>query len=168
MEFNIIPITDEEYSALTTVQKKLVRTAQKSKNELEHSMEQELVEFKMLLIADNMYNSSLYEAKAALLQQEVDYKVEILAEQLLFNMSLNEPTTDDETGNEGGDESAGYIVDYELSYLERYIIVRDYYLAIEDADERLALYAADETAQAYLGSYYSTLYDYLYSLSQSG
>ena len=165
MEFNIISITDEEYEALTTVQKKLERTAQKSKNELDHDMEQELLEFKKILLADNMYNSSLYAAKQAELQDEVDYQVAILVEQLEFNMALNEPTTDDETGNEGGDESAGYIVDYELSYLERYIIVRDYYLAIEDADERMALYTADETAKAYLGSYYSTLYDYLATLS---
>lgn len=165
MEFDIISITEEEYEALTTVQKKLVRTAQKSKNKLEHEMEQELLEFKKLLLADNMYNSSLYAAKQAELQGEIDYEVAVLAEQLEFNMALNEPTTDDETGNEGGDESAGYIVDYELSYLERYIIVRDYYLAIEDSSERMALYAADTTAQAYLGSYYSTLYDYLATLS---
>lgn len=165
MEFNIISLSDDELEALTTVQQKLVRTAQKSKNKLEHEMEQELREFKMLLLADNMYNSSLYAAKQAELQAEVDYEVAILYEQLIFNMALNEPTTDDETGNEGGDESAGYIVDYELSYLERYIIVRDYYLAIEDSSERMALYAADTTAQSYLGSYYSTLYDYLATLS---
>ena len=35
------------------------------------------------------------------------------------------------------------------------------YLAIEDPAERMALYAADEVAAEYLGSYYSTLYNYL-------
>ncbi len=165
MEINIISLSQAELEALTVIRQKLVRTAQKAKNELEHKMERELNEYKKLLYTDNVFNSSLYESKRASLQAEVDYKVDILREQLIFNMGLNEPTTDDETGNEGGDESSGYIVDYELSYLERYIIVRDYYLAIADPSERMALYAADTTAQAYLGSYYSTLYDYLYSMS---
>ena len=61
--------------------------------------------------------------------------------------------------------SPGYIVDYELSYLERYILVRDYYLAIEDPAERLVLYRADTVAQSYLGNYYTTLYNYLSTLT---
>ena len=86
----------------------------------------------------------------------------VLREQLIFNMSLNEPTHDGETGGDDiGGEDAGYVVDYELSYLERYILVRDYYLSIEDPAERMALYAADEVAQNYLDHYYTTLYNYL-------
>ncbi len=161
MEFNIIAVTEAELEAFTLIQQKLLRTAQKAKNELEHKMQLALVEFEKMLYANNTYRSGLYLAKQAELQQEVDYQVAILREQLIFNMALNEPTTDGETGDSGGSEDAGYIVDYELSYLERYILVRDYYMAIEDVSERMALYAADETAKNYLGTYYSSLYDYL-------
>ena len=66
----------------------------------------------------------------------------------------------------GGDEGAGYVVDYSLSYSERYVIVRDYYLAIADPAERMALYTADEVAKRYLDSYYGSLYNVLYTYSQ--
>ncbi len=117
MIIDIIPLSGEELGALPAVQQKLVRTAQKAKNQLEHKMEGELAEFAKLLHAGNMQDSSLYDAKRGELESEYDYQTEILREQLLFNMSLNEPTEGGETGEPGGDESAGYIVDYELSYL---------------------------------------------------
>lgn len=160
MEFDIINLSAEEVQALTTVQLKLLRTAQQKKNALEHEMRQELEVYRCLCYTNNVFRSSLYEDKKAELEQEYEYQVEILREQLIFNMSLNEPTHDGETGDDGGDDTA-YIVDYELSYLERYIIVRDYYMSIEDPAERMALYSADEVAKQYLGSYYSTLYNYL-------
>lgn len=160
MEFDIINLSAEEVQALTTVQLKLLRTAQQKKNALEHEMQQELEVYRCLCYTNNVFRSSLYEDKKAELEQEYEYQVEILREQLIFNMSLNEPTHDGETGDDGGDDTA-YIVDYELSYLERYIIVRDYYMSIEDPAERMALYSADEVAKQYLGSYYSTLYNYL-------
>jgi hypothetical protein len=81
-------------------------------------------------------------------------------------MSLNEPTTDDDLGGNDADESVGYIVDYSLSYNERYVIVRDYYMSIDDANERLTLYSADEVAKAYLNQYYSTLFNLFYSYSK--
>ena len=160
MDFDIIPITEEEAEALSTIQLKLLRTAQQKKNELDHKLAAELVAYANVCRANNVYSSSLYADKKAELEAERDYQVDILREQLIFNMSLGEPTNDGETGPSGSDDS-GYIVDYGLSYLERYIQVRDYYLAIEDPSERMALYAADATAQSYLGSYYSTLYNYL-------
>ncbi len=162
MEFDIIDFSEAEVEALTTVQLKLLRTAQQNKNALEHEMEQELEVYRCLCYTNNVFFSSLYTDKQAELRKEYEYQVEILREQLIFNMSLNEPTHDDETGDDGGGDAA-YVVDYELSYLERYIIVRDYYMSIEDPVERLALYTADEVAQKYLGSYYNSLYNYLSS-----
>ncbi|MCD8040518.1 MAG: hypothetical protein LUF82_03275 [Clostridia bacterium] len=165
LTFDILDLSEEEVEALTTVQQKLLRTAQKSKNELEHQLELDKQTFFDIVVNDNMLNSSLYDDKCAALDEEYEREVEILREQLIFNLALNEPTTDEELGDDGGDEGAGYIVDYSLSYLERYIIVRDYYLAIEDDDERMALYSADTVAMAYLGSYYNTLYNILATYS---
>ena len=165
MTFDIIDITDEEADNLETVRLKLLRTAQQKKNELTHKLEASLAEQKRLLYTNGMDDSSLYEQIESELKAEYDYQVEILKEQLLFNMSLGEPTNGDETGGSGSDNSA-YLVDYELSYMERYVHVRDYYLSIEDPNERIALLAADDVARKYLGSYYNTLFNYLVQFTQ--
>lgn len=166
MEFDIVPITQAELDGLSTIQVKLLRTAQQKKNELKHKLEKELEAYRLMIYTNGVTQSSLYSDKSAELTAEYDYQVEILKEQLLFNMSLKEPTTGDETGNPTPPtEETGYIVDYELSYVERYIIVRDYYMSIEDPNERLALYTADEVALAYLGSYYNSLFTYFKSFT---
>lgn len=162
MEFDIISVTDEYLDSLSTVQMQLLRTAQKNKNSLKHKMEQDLALFKKLLYTNGMAVSSLYAQKKTELEEEFDYQVDILVEQLLYALEMNEPYPD--SGEY--DDSTGYIVDYTLSYTERYIIVRDYYLAIEDPAERMSLYTNDEVAKKYLGSYYTTLYNVLYTYSQ--
>lgn len=164
MEYDIINITGTELAALTVVQTRLLRTAQQKKNELYRKVEKELAAFRAFVLTSGMKNSSLIEDKRRELEAEAKYQTDILADNLIYNMSLNEPGGD--SGEEGGDESAGYIVDYTLSYNERYVIVRDFYLAIADPDERMALYAADETAKKYLASYYSTLYNVLATYSK--
>lgn len=163
MEFDIIPITSAELAALSVVQMKMLRTAQQKKDELVHKAEKELAAYRAIFYGGGMSNSSLEESKEQSLQDEVDYQTSILADNLIYNMALNEPTSGSDTGDEGGDESSGYLVDYTLSYSERYVIVRDYYLAIDDPDVRLALYAADDTAKQYLSGYYGTLYNVLYT-----
>ncbi len=160
MDFDIIDISEDEAKLLETVQLKLLRTAQQKKDELYHKLQLQLAEYKKMTFANGTFKSSLYSSFSTEANNEYDRQIEILREQLIFNMSLKEPTHDDETGDSGSD-SSGYLVDYELSYIERYIQVRDYYLGISDPDERLALYAADKVAIRYLGSYYNSLYDYL-------
>ena len=163
MTYDILDLEEDDILAMSVVQTKLLRTAQKSKNELEHQLEEEKQAFYNIVVANGTLNSSIYEAKCAQLDAEYEREVEILREQLIFNLSLNEPTTDDELGDSGlgEDEGTGYIVDYSLSYVDRYTIVKSYYMAIADPAERLALYAADTTAMEYLGQYYNTLYNLL-------
>ncbi|MDE7162665.1 MAG: hypothetical protein K2O44_01125 [Clostridia bacterium] len=165
MTFDIIVISEEEAEKLEPVRLKLLRTAQQKKNELEHKLQAELAEQKRLTYANGVENSTIYSRVSRALTAEYEYQVEILREQLIFNMSLREPTNPDETGGSGSDNSA-YLVDYELSYLERYIAVRDYYMTIEDPNERLALLRADKVAQDYLGTYYNLLFDYLYTFTK--
>lgn len=162
MEFDVIDMTEEEIENLSTVQTQLLRTAQKNKNELRYNLERDFNLFKKLLLTDGMYDSSLLTQKRAELEEEFNRSAGIIAEQLKYSLTLNEPYP----GNGEGDVNTGYIVDYTLSYTERYAIVRDYYLAIPDPSERMALYTADEVAKKYLASYYSTLYDVLYTYSQ--
>ena len=160
MIFDIIDISQKEADELEIVQLKLLRTAQQKKNELEVKLKTELEEYKIITFNNGMQNSSLYTEYENAARAEYERQVEVIREQLLFNMSLKEPTADHETGDPGND-GTGYLVDYSLTYLERYIQVRDYYMTIPDPVERLALYRVDEVAMKYLASYYNTLYDYL-------
>ena len=106
MQFDIIDITQDEVDELPAVRQKLIRTAQQKKNELEHKLEQQLQAYYCLCNTNNMYLSSLYNDKKAELEAEVDYQVEILREQLLFNLELGEPTHDGETGGSGSEVKA--------------------------------------------------------------
>lgn len=160
MTFDILDITQEEAENFETIQLKLLRTAQQKKNELYHKLKEELRVYNKLTMTNGTCHSSLYADKEAELVEEYEYQVEILREQLVFNMSLKEPTHNGETGNSGYDNT-GYLVDYELSYIERYVLVRDYYMTIENPHERLALYAADTVAMDYLDTFYNSLYNYL-------
>ncbi|MDE7301635.1 MAG: hypothetical protein K2N47_05635 [Clostridia bacterium] len=164
MTFDIIDVTEEEVKKYETIKLKLLRTAQQKKNELQHKMENTLKEFKRITYTNGTQNSTIYAAYEKELKEEFEYQVEILREQLLFNMSLREPTSDGETGNDKNIYDYVYVVDYELSYVERYIIVRDYYLSIGDYDEMIALYQKDTVAMDYLGIYYTALFDYIVTL----
>lgn len=161
MIFDIIPVTSEDLDKYSSMQMQLLRNAQKKKNELQHNMEKEVQVYADLLRTHNMHNSALLEQKKAALNEEFEYEVDILREQLLYSIALNEPYP--EPGEGEGD--VGYIVDYSLSYTDRYAIVRAYYLSIEDPVERMNRYTNDETARRYLGNYYSTLYNVLYTYS---
>ena len=153
MQFDIIDLSEEELLALSTVQTRLLRTAQKQKDELEVQLAADKQTYKNILISAGMLNSGLYEDKCDELDDECARQVAVIRDDLIYNMSLNVPTAD-------GD--VGYIVDYSLSYLDRYQIVRNYYMSIADPAERIAAYTADETAKAYLGQYYTTLYNVFY------
>lgn len=162
MTFDIIPLEEGELKSFSTIQVQLLRTAQKKKNELAHKLESDLALFKKMIIGNGMKNSTLYEQKKLELEAEYDYQVEILREQLLYSLEINEPYPDGEEDQ----EMVGYIVDYSLTYSERYAIVRAYYLAIDNAALRMQLYTNDDVAKRYLGSYYSILYDVLYNYSR--
>lgn len=168
MDIDIIDLEGVELETMPAIRQKLIRTAQKNKNELWRKVVEQLAEYEKLLLANDTFSSTLMESMTLHLEGKFYEDVEILREQLLFNLELNEPTNGDETGGGSmGDtgEGEGYLVDYELSYLERYVLVRDYYLSIEDGTERMNLYRADYTARSYLGSYYNALYDYMNQLS---
>lgn len=158
MRFDIVDYSPEELEKLTAVQMQLLRAAQKKKDELLHKMNKDLAAYKKLMFTNGMGSSTLFEQMQDYLTGEMKYQVEIIKEQLEYSMALNAPCPEP---GEGGEEEAGYIVDYSLPYTDRYAIVRAYYLAIEDPVERMNLYNADEIAKKYLGEFYWTLYNVL-------
>jgi len=161
--FDIIEVTDEDLKKYSVVQMQLLRNAQKQKNKMLHTLENEKELFFKLYLTNDMGGSSLYENKRAALDAEYNYQLDIIVEQLLYSIQLNSPYPDDGSGDP---ENVGYIVDYSLSYFERYNIVRAYYMSIEDPAERMEIYKADVVAQKYLGSYYAILFDVLASYTK--
>ena len=168
MEFNKIDISEDDLEKLTVAQMKMLRAAQQKKNELYHKMDIEYNIYLRQVFAAGMKQSNLLADKWREQYEEFDFQCAIIADNLIYNMTHSKPSSGGNTGGGGdvGDDSAGYIVDYSLSYGERYIIVRDYYLAIPDPVERMALYGADDVARKYLGTYYKTLYNVLSSYSK--
>ena len=57
MIFDIVDITEDEVELLTTVQKKLLRTAQQKKDEMVRKRDKQLFELKIMLNSNNMENS---------------------------------------------------------------------------------------------------------------
>ena len=160
MTFDIVDFTEEELFALSTVQMRLLRTAQQNKDELTALLAADKRSLYAKLAEAGMLNSNIYADKCDELDDEYERQVAVLKDNLIYNMSLNVPGDgDDDAGDTGAGSDAPYIVAYTLSYLDRYLIVRNYYMSIEDPAERLALYGADTVAQSYLGHYYNTLYN---------
>ena len=153
MQFDIIDLSEEEIKKLSVAKMRLLRAAQKQKNELKRKAEEDFKKFREKVLGAGMKNSSLLADKRAALDEEVNCKCAILADDLIYNMSVSSVNS--------SDADSPYLVDYSLSYNERYVIVRNYYMAITDREERMRLYSADEVAKKYLGAYYETLYNVL-------
>ena len=161
MQFDIIPVTGTEVGKLSTAQLRLLRDAQNKKNELLIKAERELKAFSRSVMGAGMAYSSLIESKRRELDEEVWRKCAVIADDLLFDISAIGQSSEGGGGSGGDAPQTEYRVDYSLSYSERYVIVRDYYLRIKDVSERMTKYASDEVAKKYLGTYYKTLYNVL-------
>ena len=172
MTFDIIEITEAEVNELPVVKQKILRTAQQKKDELYKKLQKSIEEIKNICRSNGVWYSTIRDMRIAEATAEYDDAVAVLTENLVYNLSLMDAPSDGGNGGggdngSGGDQpDTGYVVDYSLSYLERYIFVRDYYMTIEDPNERLLLYSNDEVALKYLDSYYTPLFNYLITFTQ--
>lgn len=160
MQFDIIEISQEELAKLKPAQMTLLRKAQQKKDALVKNYDEEYRKYEEKLYSVGIRNSSLSMGFLSELYDDVYTKIDTLADNLVYEMSLID-LKDSGEDNKGDTSTTGYLVDYSLSYNERYVIVRNYYLAIKDRDVRMAKYGKDETAKKYLGTYYNTLYNIL-------
>ena len=155
MEIDIISYTDKQFASMTTEQILEVRKAQEKKNKLEKKLAQSLQEAEKWHIEKGTYHSTPYQKSVEKLQAECEREVENVREALLFFLRYASVSN----------ANVGYVVDYSLTYLEREIIVRDYYLATyTNATERFETFKADKVALQYLGERYASLYDYFSAL----
>ena len=161
MLFDIIEISEEELAKLKPAQMTLLRKAQQKQDELILNVQKKEIEYEEKLLTAGLVSSSVYMGILSEINGELNSRIATLADNLIYSMSLLDIKDEDKEDNKGESGSTGYLVDYSLSYNQRYVIVRNYYLAIEDRDVRMAKYGKDETAKKYLGTYYNTLYNIL-------
>ena len=75
MQFDIIDMTEEELTALSTVQMRLLRSAQREKDELTVKLAEDKQTFYNILISNGTSDSSLYEDKCAELDEAYQREV---------------------------------------------------------------------------------------------
>ncbi len=159
MTIDIIDLSDPEYSDLNAVQMAMVREAQQKKNEILASAQKEKEEYFSILVSNNMARNTFYALTQARLDAEAEAKIQAVKDDLDYQLAY------EALGSEG-DENGPYRYpenpNYNLAPSQRFLVVRAYYMqATEDAEARLAAYAADTLAREYLGEFYATLYDLL-------
>jgi hypothetical protein len=154
MTIDIISFTDEQYSALTANQLQEVTAAQTKKDRMTSALAEKKRKEKFRLLKNGIFRSKIYAQLCAEWDEAYQTELDRLKEQLLFFLRFStkvEVPTDNP-----------YAIDYSLSYEERYVVVRDYYLATYlDDMERWTEFKKDTVAPNYLGEYYVTLHDYL-------
>ena len=161
MTIDIINLNDPKYSDLSPVQLSMVRTAQAKKDKILAAATEEKDEMFQILIGNNFARSSSYTLYCNQVDIDANTKIAAVREDLILQLAY------ESLGSEG-DENGPYRYpqnpNYNLSYSERFLVVRNYYMeATDDPDARLQAYSMDTLARSYLGEFYQTLYDLLAS-----
>ena len=92
MQFDIIELTQDELIALSTVQMRLLRSAQRKKDELTAELARDKQTYYNIAVTNGMLGSGVYEDKCGELEAECERRVDIIRDDLIYNMSLNVPT----------------------------------------------------------------------------
>ncbi len=155
MVIDIISYTDAQFAALTEEQLLQVKSAQLKKNRLEAQLQADLQKEKHRLLNNDTFVSTMWQEIQSVLRSNYEQEVENIRDSLLFYLRFAAKPEDSQAS------SAPYTVDYSLSDVERFNIVKTYYEASYSNDaERFAAFKEDEIAVRYLGELYAPLYDY--------
>lgn len=161
MTIDIIDITQPEYANLSAVQLSMVRSAQAKKDKLTAEAAERKTQIFYLALSNNTARSSALKNEENAIDEQLNADVAAVREDLKYQLAY------ESLGSEGNDKGPYRYPEnpnYNLTYSQRFLAVRAYYMGItSDADARLQAYAMDSLARAYLGEYYQTLYDLLAS-----
>lgn len=161
MTIDIIDLSDPQFADLSPVQLAMVRVAQTKKDGILAKAEAESAELLYLVLANNFARSTAYSREKELIASGAAADVEAVKEDLLYQLAYEALGSE---GNENGPYRYPENPNYNLSYSQRFLVVRNYYMQVEtNPAARLAAYGADSLARSYLGEFYQTLYDLLAS-----
>lgn len=159
MTIDIIDLSDPQYQDLSSIQMAMVRAAQAKKDAILAKAASERRELFYILLRNDNARSSVRETEEARITAQADADVERLKEDLLYQLAYEALGTE---GNEVGPYRYPENPNYTLSYSQRFLVVRNYYMHItDDPAARLEAYGMDTLARSYLGEFYQTLYDLL-------
>ena len=161
MTIDIIDLGDPQYSDLSPVQMAMVRAAQAKKNTVTARAASEKRELFFLLLGNDNLRSSVRAREEKTIDAQAEAEIEIIREDLLYQLAYEALGSE---GNEAGPYRYPENPNYNLSYSQRFLVVRNYYMEVtSDAAARLEAYRIDTLARSYLGEFYETLYDLLAS-----
>jgi len=162
MNIDILNLTDAQIAALSYAQRKVLYEGQQKKDKLTCQLEEDRKNAELLLIAMGTARSDMLHYKYLSLEKDYEQAVSILAKQTLEDMEAA-PADGTVTTVTQTEYSYPDSPNYSLSYPDRFVAVKAYYMKTEDAEARYAAFLADTLAKTYLGEYYSTMKYYLKS-----
>ena len=161
MTIDIVDLSSPEYSNLSPVQLAMVRAAQAKKDKLVAEADKNKNELKYFMLSNNVARSTALRDAIAEIDTKKNQDIEAVRSDLRYQLAYE---AIGQEGNEKGPYRYPQNPNYNLSYSERFLVVRQYYMdATSDPEARLKAYAADSLARSYLGEFYQTLYDLLLS-----
>ncbi|MDE6411110.1 MAG: hypothetical protein K2L02_01040 [Clostridia bacterium] len=161
MTIDIVDLTSADYSNLSPIQLAMVRAAQSKKDKIVKKAEQDKNELKFFMIANNTARSTALRDALNAIDSQKNADIEIVKSDLDYQLAYEALGSE---GNDKGPYRYPQNPNYNLSYSERFLVVRQYYMDVtSDPNARLKAYGADTLARSYLGEYYQTLYDLLRS-----
>ena len=148
-------MTAEEMDAAV---EKLIDESNEQSLQARRDFEEDTLQAKYKAMRQRTFRSSVLQNVLARIREAYEELVQKIQREL--DESLQALYAEGETGGEPGVDpsDAPYEVDYTLPMRDRYIIVKNYYLAYEDKEQMLADFEEDDVAVDYLGSYYQSLY----------
>ncbi len=161
MVIDIIDLSDENYKNLSAVQLAMVRAAQAKKDKLLSEADELCGELFRMALSNNALRSTALRDRLAKERADAQRQVEAVRADLLYQIAYEGIGSE---GNEQGPYRYPENPNYNLSYSQRFLVVRNYYMqATDDPNARLQAFAMDTLAKEYLGEFYRTLYELLAS-----
>jgi len=158
---DIIDLSDENYKNLSAVQLAMVRAAQAKKDKILSEAEVLCGELFRMALSNNAVRSTALRDRLAKERADAQRQVEAVRADLLYQIAYEGIGSE---GNEQGPYRYPENPNYNLSYSQRFLVVRNYYMqATDDPNARLQAFAMDTLAKEYLGEFYRTLYELLAS-----
>ena len=161
MVIDIVDLKNPQYSNLSPVQLAMVRAAQAKKDKIVEEAEKDKRELKYFMIANNTARSTALRDAISEIDKKKKSDIAVVRSDLDYQLAYESIGSE---GNANGPYRYPQNPNYNLSYSERFLVVRQYYMDVtSDPNARVKAYAADTLAKSYLGEYYVTLYDLLLS-----
>jgi len=161
MTIDIIDLTSPEYADLSSVQLAMVRAAQSKKDKILADAKTQKNELFLLMLGNNAVRASALRDENSEIDARAKAEVEVVKNDLEYQLAYEALGSE---GNEQGPYRYPENPNYNLTYSQRFLVVRNYYMeATSDPQARLKAFQMDSLAREYLGEYYSTLHDLLAS-----